>query len=112
MPFFLREIRRRVFAGFYQLDKNLSTFLGRPPHLSWRYSDTKPPLDISDIGLLSDGADLEQALAELDNDGWNTHKVYQFTSWYRQRYMISTFREEILELSLRPLNSDLAEKLK
>ncbi|KAL3493457.1 hypothetical protein BJX62DRAFT_249526 [Aspergillus germanicus] len=112
LPFFLREIRRRIFAGFYQLDKNLSTFLGRPPHVSWRHSDTKPPLDISDIGLLSDGEDLEQALSELDNDGWNTNKVYQFTSWYRQRYMISMFREEILELSLRPLDSELAEKLK
>ncbi|KAL2820593.1 hypothetical protein BJX63DRAFT_379724 [Aspergillus granulosus] len=112
MPFFLREMRRRIFVGFYQLDKNIATFLGRPPHISWRYSDTKPPLDISDNAIISEGAELEQALGELDSDGWNIHRVFQFTSWYRVRYMISRFREEILELSLQPLNSELAEKLK
>ncbi|KAL3468054.1 hypothetical protein BJX64DRAFT_246799 [Aspergillus heterothallicus] len=112
MPFFLREIRRRIFVGFYQLDKNVATFLGRPPHISWRYSDTKPPLDISDIAIMLDGAELEQALSELDSDGWNTHAVYGYSSWYRQRYMIYTFREEILDLSLQPLSSELAEKLK
>ncbi|KAL2855918.1 hypothetical protein BJY01DRAFT_231538 [Aspergillus pseudoustus] len=112
MPFFLREIRRRIFVGFYQLDKNVATFLGRPPHISWRYSDTKPPLDISDIAIISEGEELKQALRQLDSDGWNIQGAFQYTSWYRQRYMIYTFREEILDLSLQPLNPGTVEKLR
>ncbi|KAL2869364.1 transcription factor domain-containing protein [Aspergillus lucknowensis] len=112
VPMFLREIRRRLFAGFYQLDKNFATFLGRPPRISWRYSDSKPPLDISDDILVAEEQEVERALGELDSEGWNVHRVFQRSSWYRLRYRIGRFREEILELSLRPLSPEVADQLR
>lgn len=90
----------------------MATFFGRPPHVSWRYCDCKPPLDISEDAIVGDDQDLERAMEELDNDGWNVHPTFRRTSWYRVRYIIAPFREEILELSLRPIYSEAAERLK
>ncbi|KAL4934267.1 uncharacterized protein BDV17DRAFT_278576 [Aspergillus undulatus] len=112
VPTYLQEIRRRLFAGLYCSDKNIATFLGRPPRVSFRYSDRKPPLDISEEVLVADERELEAAMAELDSEGWNVHPVFQRSSWYRIRYIISVFREEILELSLRPVDAEAAEKLR
>ncbi|KAL3475895.1 hypothetical protein BJX99DRAFT_228812 [Aspergillus californicus] len=112
IPIFLREIRRRLFAALYHADKVFATVFGRPPHVSWRYSDSKLPLDISDDALAGEEQELQRAISGLDNEGWDTYGVYQFSSWYRIRYLMSRFREEILELSLQPLGSGAAEKLR
>ncbi|KAL4778768.1 hypothetical protein BJX76DRAFT_365942 [Aspergillus varians] len=112
MPIFLREIRRRLFASLYHVDKNIATFFGRPPHVSWRYSDSKPPLDISEDALVGDDQDLEQAMQELDSEGWNSNAMFRRASWYRVRCLNAGFREEILELSLRPVHAEAAEKLR
>ncbi|KAL2823363.1 hypothetical protein BDW59DRAFT_180669 [Aspergillus cavernicola] len=112
IPIFLRETRRRLFAGLYQLDKNFATFLGRPLRISWRYCDGKLPLDISEDALVADEQGLERAVGELDSEGWNTRGVFQRSSWCRLRYLISRFREEVLELSLRPLGPETIEKLR
>lgn len=90
----------------------MATFFGRPPHVSWRYCDSKPPLDISEDAIVGDDQDLERAMEELDNDGWNVHRTFRRTSWYRVRCILAPFREEILELSLRPVYSEAAERLK
>ncbi|KAL4866419.1 hypothetical protein BDV12DRAFT_132868 [Aspergillus spectabilis] len=112
IPVFLREIRRRVYAALYHLDKNMATFFGRPPRVSWRYSDIKPPLDISEDAMLGDEEELERALSDLDSEGWNVHAVFQRASWYRLRHFMCTIREEVLEISVRPLGSETAEKLR
>ncbi|KAL4982136.1 hypothetical protein BDW68DRAFT_195654 [Aspergillus falconensis] len=112
VPTFLREIQRRLYAGLYHNDKTIATFFGRPPRISWRHSDCKVPLDISDEALLGDEQDLERAMAELDSEGWNANATFRRASWYRIRYLVSSFREEILELSLRPLDHEAAERLR
>ncbi|KAL6231333.1 hypothetical protein BDW75DRAFT_45977 [Aspergillus navahoensis] len=112
IPTFLREIRRRLYAGLYHNDKNIATFFGRPPRISWRHSDCKVPLDVSEEALLGDEQDLERAMAELDSEGWNANATFRRASWYRIRYLVSSFREEILELSLRPLDHEALERLR
>ncbi|KAL4750676.1 hypothetical protein BDW72DRAFT_203686 [Aspergillus terricola var. indicus] len=112
IPVFLREVRRRLYAGLYHNDKNIATFFGRPPRVSWRHSDCELPLDISEEALLGDEQDLERAMAELDSEGWNVHATFRRASWYQIRYLVSSFREKILELSLRPLDHEAAGRLR
>ncbi|CAG7950314.1 unnamed protein product [Penicillium nalgiovense] len=112
LPFFILESRRRLFAASYQLDKSIATFLGRPPRISWRHSDCRLPLDISDVDLAGHTHILEAARRSLDSNGWNTKKVYHQASWIRLRFTISTFREEILELSLQKPSLNRTEQLR
>ncbi|PYH92418.1 hypothetical protein BO71DRAFT_457457 [Aspergillus ellipticus CBS 707.79] len=114
IPIFLRETRRRAFAVAYQLDKSIATFLGRPPRISHRHSDCKLPLDIDEECLAADSAHIQLALRALDEDGWNSRLdgVYQRSSWIRVRFLISTFREEILELSLKDPSPETAHRLR
>ncbi|KAF7588523.1 hypothetical protein BBP40_005550 [Aspergillus hancockii] len=112
LPMFLVESRRRLFAAAYHLDKSIATFLGRPPRISFRHSDCRLPLDINDNALEGDLAELEVALQSLDSEGWNTQGVIQRASLLRQRFLISTFREEILEVSLLTQNQETANKLR
>lgn len=114
LPDFLLESRRRLFAAAYQLDKSIATFLGRPPRISWRHSDCKLPLDISDDDLAADHSYLQLTLRSLDDNGWNSQfqGIFQRSSWIRLRFLISTFREEILELSLQDMSPETAEQLR
>ncbi|RHZ61038.1 hypothetical protein CDV55_106320 [Aspergillus turcosus] len=109
LPDFLLESRRRLFAAVYQLDKNIATFLGRPPRISWRHSDCRLPLDISDDALTGS---IELAQRSVTAEGWSCHAVYQRSAWIRLRFLISTFREEILELSLTKSSENRDEQLR
>ncbi|GFF75690.1 hypothetical protein IFM47457_03961 [Aspergillus lentulus] len=88
LPDFLLESRRRLFAAVYQWDKSIATFLGRPPRIS------------------------ELAQRSVTAEGWSFHAVYQRSGWIRLRFLISTFREEILELSLTKSSEDRDEQLR
>ncbi|GKZ27568.1 hypothetical protein AbraIFM66951_005443 [Aspergillus brasiliensis] len=114
LPLCVKETRRRVFAAAYQLDKSIATFLGRPPRISWRHSDCNLPLDLSDDILTAGTGDLQRAISDLDDKGWDTRpqKRYQRSSWIRLRFLISTFREEILELALQEVTPETAEQLR
>lgn len=112
-PFFLRETRRKLWAAVYRSDKTLATFFGRPPMMSWRYSERKLPLDLSDETIVtSDPEKLNDALSKLDPEGWNIEGKICPTSWIRIRCQLSVLRERMLEQSLsgepRP---DVAQKL-
>ncbi|GFG22711.1 hypothetical protein IFM61606_02576 [Aspergillus udagawae] len=109
LPNFLLESRRRLFAAVYQLDKSIATFLGRPPRISWRHSDCRLPLDISDEALTGSR---ELAQKSVTAEGWSCHAVYQRSAWIRLRFLISTFREEILELSLTKSSENRDEQLR
>ncbi|KAE8391077.1 hypothetical protein BDV23DRAFT_182978 [Aspergillus alliaceus] len=111
-PKFLIETRRRHFAAAYQLDKSIATFLGRPPRISLRHSDCKLPLDIDDSSLGAGELEFELALQYLDSEGWNTQGALHRSSFLRQRFLVSTFREEILEVSLEPQSHETADKLR
>ena len=100
VSFLLRELRRRVFAASYVIDKRLCTFLGRPPRISRRYGSCQLPLDLSDHQLLADEASIEIALSKLDSSGWNTSQVLCNASLLRAKCRLSQHREEVLELAL------------
>lgn len=112
MPEFLLESRRRQFAAAYQLDKSIATFLGRPPRIPFRYADCRMPLDISDEALATDGTSLDYLPEELDSNGWNVRGLFQRSSWMRVRFIISTFRDEVLEVSLQSVTPGTVTLLK
>ncbi|KAL5361377.1 putative fungal-specific transcription factor [Aspergillus floccosus] len=80
VPFFLSEARKRVFAASYRADKNIATFLGRPPRLPYHYCDVGLPLDIDDESTFNGG--LRPATV------------------IRLRYMVAMLREQMVGLSL------------
>jgi hypothetical protein len=65
------------------------------------YSDCRMPLDISDEALIADGPSLDSPQDGIDSMGWNINGLFQRSSWLRVRFIISTFRDEILEISLQ-----------
>ncbi|KAJ5306407.1 hypothetical protein N7508_005422 [Penicillium antarcticum] len=111
LPEFLLETRRRHFTSAYQLDKNIATFLGRPPRMPWRYADCRMPLDISDEALATDNMVLDYSHDYIDSNGWSLHGVVQRSSWMRVRFIVSTFRDEILEVSLRRITPEMEDML-
>ncbi|OJJ78068.1 hypothetical protein ASPBRDRAFT_112726 [Aspergillus brasiliensis CBS 101740] len=110
------ELKRRVYAAVFNIDKVISTFTGRPPLLSQAYSSTRLPLDMSDDALLS--GDLTSAAAQLDSHGWNKNNQIYSTTILRSRTSFARIRHEILELlegsvdSLAEGSIDRAMKLK
>lgn len=94
------EHQKRLFASVFAFDKTLATFLGRPPGLSRHYVSTELPLDVSEEDLMADGEQLQQAIASLDADGWNTRGALYPATVARAFLISRTLRDEILELSL------------
>ncbi|KAF7533809.1 hypothetical protein G7054_g6761 [Neopestalotiopsis clavispora] len=101
-PLFLEEIRRRFFASAYRTDKSLSSLLERPPRLLHYYCNRKLPLHLNDEQLMAPEQTLQKAIDSLQEDGWNAQPHFCPTAWLRARYMLSTFREEILNVQLGP----------
>lgn len=110
-PFFVKQIRRGCFALAFYADKCVATFVGRPPLINHRYCSLDAPLDVSDDILFSEGDVLERGLAELDENGWDRHGRRHRVSPIRIRYILSVFREEVLEIALGDgYQGDLQEK--
>lgn len=96
------EFRRRLFCYVFITDKQLATFMGRPPALSRRYTTCQMPLDLSDDETMAEGEELETMREKLDLNGWSTSgKIYPSTVC-RAWMSMSLIRDEILELSLGP----------
>lgn len=75
-------------------------FTGRPPGLSHRYQSCPLPLDLSHEVLLAGGDVLQQAISNLNEDGWNTEgRVYDSTIC-RQLGTYSMILDEIMEVLL------------
>ncbi|KNG82297.1 hypothetical protein ANOM_008700 [Aspergillus nomiae NRRL 13137] len=101
VPFFLSQTRKRVFTASYRTDKNLATFLGRPPRLSYHYCDVELPLDLDDHSLILDHLSLDKAVRQLTSDGWGAFSGgLRPATVIRLRYMIARLREQVMELSL------------
>ncbi|RAL06829.1 uncharacterized protein BO97DRAFT_438886 [Aspergillus homomorphus CBS 101889] len=99
-PQYLRELRKRVIALAHERDKELATFVGRPPRLSQRYCTVDLPLDLSDAILTGPAEQLR--LLRLGP----VHPV----SRLRAIVLLSMIREEVLELSLGPLVPNITQK--
>lgn len=101
IPWFLNEIRTRLFACVYHDDKFLSNILGKSPRVPKHYCNRRPPLNVSDEEVLGTELTLEKALCGLDSEGWNMQE-FRPSDWVRVRYILGTFREEILSIELAP----------
>ena len=108
-PFYIAELRTRLFDQIYGHDKNISTFLGRPPRLSHRYCVTQLPLDLSDEELCLQGAELQTAISRL-NDGWNSDNRFRRSTWRRVWAQHARIREDILEIVLGTSVEGMATK--
>lgn len=107
LPFFLAEHRKRLLLGAYSIDKELATFLGRPPRISWRHIDVDPPLDITYDELISEPEIRDAAISQLDDNGWNKTGKVSTTSFARAIFLMGRIRERVLELSFNSLIDDL-----
>ncbi|KAF2265082.1 hypothetical protein CC78DRAFT_211996 [Lojkania enalia] len=99
-PFFMAEFRKRLFICCYEVDKFTASFVGRPPRLPRQYCRIQLPLDLSDAQVMSDGLDLNDAVEELDGDGWNQRGMIQRCTFARIFAWNALITEEILEISL------------
>ncbi|KAE8391832.1 hypothetical protein BDV23DRAFT_192857 [Aspergillus alliaceus] len=99
-PFFLAEIRKRAMAGAYIFDKEIATFLGRPPRILWRHCNIQYPLDLSYDEVVAEPTVRNAIIQKLDSNGWNIEGSRDKGALPRILLMLAPVREEILELSL------------
>ncbi|EFX04846.1 c6 zinc finger domain containing protein [Grosmannia clavigera kw1407] len=109
VPFFLLEMRKRIFVRFYSTDITMATFLGRPPRISKRFCTVDLPSDLNETVLSLRGPALETELQKLNADGWNT--TGQIHSGTVQRWAMTTsmIREDVLELLLGHGKADVVQ---
>lgn len=109
-PPYLVELRKRVMALAHQRDKELATFVGRPPRLSRLYHSMDLPLDLPDSIIIGPVEHFEAAKTKLDKNGWSGSVMVNPVSRLRAQSILSMIREEVLELSLGPQIPDIAHK--
>ncbi|KAI1631806.1 hypothetical protein F4809DRAFT_630663 [Biscogniauxia mediterranea] len=97
MPMFIEETRKRILVQTYSADISISSFLGRPPRLSYRYCNLVPPLDISEKQLL---LNKHEIVSSLDANGFNTSGNITRATWMRAWLGFAPRREDVLDLSL------------
>lgn len=105
-PFFIAELRKRLFICSYSNDKTSAAFAGRPPKLTRLYCRLQIPLDLTDAQTMSEGLELQSAIAELDAEGWNKEGVVQRSTFARISATNALITEDILEISLGRLSQD------
>ncbi|KAJ5512925.1 hypothetical protein N7463_002477 [Penicillium fimorum] len=110
LPFFLVEVRKRAMVCAYAIDKELATFLGRPPRICSRYCSIPLPLDIGYEKMLS-RSEGEKSLQNLDAKGWNTEGSLTVGVRLRVVLLTSLLRESILELSLSPSTQHISARV-
>ncbi|KAI0123963.1 hypothetical protein BJ170DRAFT_67921 [Xylariales sp. AK1849] len=100
VPFFLAELRKRARAAAYCQEVGVSSFLGRPPRLSYRHCNLEPPLDITDKRLVLDRHLLDPIVASLGAFGFDTAGQMSRTTFTRSWLGFAPRREDILDLAL------------
>lgn len=112
-PFFLAECRRRCFVTEYYLEKMFGLIFHLPPRITAQYVDVKLPLDLSDDELFAESPEeLEASKSRLTEDGWNTDGKYRAATYARLRYILSQFREEIIEYQFQAPHTADSSKLR
>ncbi|OKL57725.1 hypothetical protein UA08_07127 [Talaromyces atroroseus] len=111
IPPFLAQMRKRLFSASYRIDKNIATFLGRPPRLSSKHSDCGLPLCIDDDMFNASTHAFNQAINDTDEQGWRVQPTFCPTAWIRLQCSIAMFREEILDISIMPLKPETVQQL-
>lgn len=98
IPFFLSELRRRIFARMYAIDISLATFLGRPPRMSKRFCCIDLPKDINALAYSQTVEN--QLLSPIDACGWNTAGHVRNTAVMRWSTITAMIREDTLQVLL------------
>lgn len=111
VPFFLTELRKRVMVSAYCIDKELATFLGRPPRICQRYCDLTPPSDLTYDEIVADSEERDAALAKLSEDERNLEGFLMSRAWPRLFLMLNMHKENILELSLNRQTDNIVERV-
>jgi hypothetical protein len=93
----------KLFADAGQF---LATYLGRPPHLSYRYCVQQSSIELSDEEVCSEGTELTLALPGLER-GHHLSKRPHRASWRRAWSQYALIRELILEIAIGPGADDL-----
>ncbi|KAI1377106.1 hypothetical protein F4677DRAFT_459447 [Hypoxylon crocopeplum] len=106
VPFFLSEIRKRLFTQTYSAEIGMATLLGRPPRMTYRYCNFQAPLDLTVSQLVLEGDALALALASLDDKGFNTTGRIHRVTWMKTWQGFAPLREEILDLALGEYTRD------
>lgn len=88
-----------MVAAYFN-DKELATFLGRPPRICRRYCNLQPPVDIAWDDLVADAPVRDAALRRLGPEGWDTQDPRGESSKPRVILLMGILREMILEVSL------------
>ncbi|KAJ5619234.1 hypothetical protein N7510_003218 [Penicillium lagena] len=109
-PPYLVELRKRVIALAHERDKELATFVGRPPRLNRRYYAVDLPLDLPDSIIIGPVEHFEAARLKLDENGWSGDVMVNPVSRLRAILLLSMIREEVLELSLGPSMPNIAQQ--
>ncbi|KAJ5833515.1 hypothetical protein N7474_001826 [Penicillium riverlandense] len=109
-PPYLVELRKRVIALAHEHDKELATFVGRPPRLSRKYYAVDLPLDLPDSVITGPVEQFEAARSKLDENGWSGDVMVNPVSRLRAILLLSMIREEVLELSLGPPMPNIAQQ--
>ena len=104
------EVRRRIYARTFHSDKLLCAFVGRPPLLSRRFSSTPLPLDIADDVLVAGGAELSEAIASLNENGWHKDGKFHPCTTMRARTTLAVIRDAILELALGAVSEEVKKQ--
>ncbi|KAJ3567914.1 hypothetical protein NPX13_g6601 [Xylaria arbuscula] len=100
IPFFLEQIRTRMVAGAYSTDISISSYLGRPPRLSYRYCNLTPPIDIPDTQIIASEDEIARIVSSLDENGFGTSDKVSRATFMKAWVGFAPRREEVLDLSL------------
>lgn len=105
-PSYLCELRIRLIQQIYCHDKFLSTYLGRPPRLSYRYCATQLAHDVSDDDICSDTPESGTKLSQLKEvtGGAAPHSRSFWRNLWTPHAIIM---EDILEISLDVSGEDI-----
>ncbi|CAK4032986.1 Dynactin, isoform [Lecanosticta acicola] len=110
-PFWLCELRVRFLSVVYSNDKFLSTYLGRPPHMSYRFCVLQEPQDLSDEEVCGDENTLASALARLQG-GWTTTGHPHRITWMKASSKRFALREDIVEILVSPHIQDVEARVR
>lgn len=97
VPFFLAQLRKTAFARIFSADKNVSTFLGRPPRMSKRFSNFQIPSSFP---------------AQQQNlHTWDPDQDASFLAETRWSALCASLKEEILELARDKIIDGRSERI-
>lgn len=100
VPTAAKEVRRRLVAQVFVIDKVAASFSGRPPLLGRKYMLTPLPLDLCDEVLMSDPETTATAVYALDENGWNREGECYSTTIVRARAKLARVKDEVMEVAL------------